>query len=327
MRRRLAIALALGAVAYAATGLAVVAQDEVGIVRRLGAALPEPWGPGLHWGLPWGLDRLDRVKVGQVRTLTIGALGPESAPLAAAPDPQADEVLTGDLNLVTARATLQYRVAEPVAFLFAARSAESALAVATEAALARAVAARGVDDVLTTGRAEVAEQLARQVQAQADSLGLGVSVRAVRLGRVAPPAAVAPAFADAARARSDRRQAVTRAEEYGDRALADARGQGREIADRAAARHDRAVQVARGEADRFAKLLAAARQDPAATRRRLYLEALAALLPRFRRTVVVPPGRAVDLSLFVDESEPRGGGTTPAEGRTPEVAPDRPPLP
>ena len=78
------------------------------------------------------------------------------------------------------------------------------------------------------------------IQLEADRAGLGVSIRAVRLGRVAPPVAVAPAFADADRARSDRRQAVTRAEEYRERAEADARGRSREIADRAAARVDRA---------------------------------------------------------------------------------------
>ena len=118
---------------------------------------------------------------------------------------------------------------------------------------------------------------------------------------------MAPAFADAARARSDRRQAVTRAEEYRDRARADARGQAREIADRAAGRFDRLVQVARGEADRFTKVLAESRKDPAATRRRLYLEALAELLPRFGRKVVVAPGRDVDLSLIAEEESHHGG--------------------
>jgi membrane protease subunit HflK len=301
MRRRLGPVIVLAVFAYLATGQAVVQQDEVGIVRRFGAVLAEPWGPGLHWGLPWGLDVLDRVKTGQTRTLTVGAPPERAAPLARAPDPEADDFLTGDLNLVTAQATLQFRVSDPAAYLFAAPSADVALTLATETALARALADRSIDDVLTTGRAEVAEAMLRTIQAQADRDGLGISVRAVRLGRVAPPTPVAPAFADAARARSDRRQLVTAAEEYRDRAQADARSQAREIADRAAARSDRLVQIARGEADRFAKVLAQARKDPAATRRRLYLETLAELLPRFGRKVVVAPGRDVDLSLFEED--------------------------
>ena len=52
---------------YLATGVAVVQQDEVGVVRRFGAVTAEPWAPGLHWGLPWGLGRIDRVSIDQAR--------------------------------------------------------------------------------------------------------------------------------------------------------------------------------------------------------------------------------------------------------------------
>jgi membrane protease subunit HflK len=299
------------ALAYATTGLTVIQQDEVGVVRRLGAVTTEPYRPGLHWGWPWGLERVDRLKVDQARTLAVGARDLQSAPLSRAPDPASDEFLTGDLNLVTAQALVQFRVTDPVAYMFASRSSDAALAALAEGALTDAMAGRAIDDVLTTGRAEVAERLRRELQGLADGQGLGVSVRAVRLGRVAPPAPVAPAFADAARARSDRRQAVTKAEEYRDKALADARGKAREALDRAEGRRETAVQAARGAADRFTKVLAEVRKGPRAARQRLYLEALAELLPRFTRKVVVPPGRDVDLSVFSD---------TP---QTPAPAPER----
>ncbi len=139
----------------------------------------------------------------------------------------------------------------------------------------------------------------------ADHEGLGVSIVAVRLGRVVPPMAVAPAFADAARARSDRRQAITRAEEYRDRSRAEAPGEAREIADTAAGRVDRLVQPARGEAERFTRVLAEARKAPIAFQRRLFLETIAELLPRFRRTVVVPPGQDLDISFLGDEPATR----------------------
>ena len=305
------IGLGLGLAAYLATGVAVVQQDELGVVRRFGAVLREPWEPGLHWGLPWGIDRVERIKTGQTRTLTVGARDPQSAPLAQAPNPETDDFLTGDLNLVSAQAIVQYRVLDPVAFLFAARSVDATLSAIAESALTRALAGRSVDDVLTTGRAEVADRMLRAIQDRSDLQGLGVSIRAVRLGRVAPPVPVAPAFADAARARSDRRQVVTQAEEYRDRARADARGQSREIADRAAAQFDRSVQGARGEADRFSKVLAESSKDLPATRRRLYLEALAELLPRFARKVVVAPGQDLDISLFT-EGGPRAGSSSPS---------------
>jgi membrane protease subunit HflK len=119
---------------------------------------------------------------------------------------------------------------------------------------------------------------------------------------------VAPAFADAARARSDRRQAITRAHEYRDRSQSEARGLAREIADTAAGRVDRLVEPARGEAARFSRVLAEAQNTPVAFRQRLYLDTLAEILPRLARMIVVPPGEDVDVTLFGEPALWRKGG-------------------
>ena len=306
-----AAGIVLAVTSYAATGVTALQPDEVGIVRRFGAVRHEPWEPGLHWGLPWGMDQVDRIKVNQTRTIAVGATGQTAAPLLRAPDPVSDDFLTGDLNLVTAEALVQYRVRDPAAYLFRTTGVEETLAAIAEWQMTRALANRGIDELLTTGRAEVALGLTRAIQAMADQDGLGVSIVAIRLGRVVPPTAVAPAFADAARARSDRRQAITRAEEYRDRTRSEARGQAREIADLAAGRFDRLVQPARGEAARFTQVLAEARKDAGAFRQRLLLETLAELLPRFRRTVVVPPGQDLDITLFDDEAPARAKEPSP----------------
>jgi membrane protease subunit HflK len=87
MTRR-AFALALGTLALAAyglTGVVVVSQDEIGVVRRFGAVRPEPYTPGLHVGLPWGCDRVDRLARDRARTVSVGASDPGAAPLSRAP--------------------------------------------------------------------------------------------------------------------------------------------------------------------------------------------------------------------------------------------------
>ncbi len=305
--------------AYLLSGLTIVQPDEVGVVRRFGAVLDEPWEPGLHCGLPWGIDRIDRIKPNQARTLSVGATSRQDAPLLRAPDPMGDDFLTGDLNLVTAECLVQYRIRNPAAYLFRTLDVESSLAGLSRWALLRALAERGIDELLTTGRAEVAAGLARSIQSLADEQDLGVSILAVRLGRLAPPAAVAPAFADAARARSDRRQAVTRALEYRDRSESLARGEAREIADAALGRSERIVQPARGEAERFSRVLAEARKSSGAYERRLFLEAIAELLPRFRRTVVVAPGQDLDISLMVEDELARPGALE--SRKSPPIAP------
>lgn len=322
MKKFAAFALVLGLFVYLTTGLAVIQQDEEGVERRFGAVQPNPLPPGLHWALPWGLGRIDRVKTGQTRSVSVGAQSLQSAPLTRSPNPETDDFLTGDLNLATAQAIVQYRVTDPALFLFSAISADRALMLAAESALTRALAERGIDDVLTVGRAEIADRVRSMVQGEADSEKLGVSILAVRLGRVAPPVPVAPAFADAARARSDKRQLVTSAEEYRDRTRSESRGQAQEILDQAQAQHDQSLASARGEADRFSKVLAAASADLPATRQRLYLEMLIELLPRFQRKVVVAPGQDLDVSLFADsESMPATGASQPSSSSSTGVPP------
>ena len=89
------------------------------------------------------------------------------------------------------------------------------------------------------------------------------------------------------------------------------RGQAREIVDLAAGRFDRLVQPARGEAARFTQVLAEARKNAGPFRQRLLLETLAELLPRFRRTVVVPPGQNLDITLLGDEPPARAKEAAP----------------
>ncbi len=70
---------------------------------------------------------------------------------------------------------------------------------------------------------------------------------------------------------------------------------------------------ARGEAERFTRVSAEARKSPGAFRRRVFLETLAEILPRFRRKVIVPPSQSLDISLFDEEAPSRpGSGLDPA---------------
>ncbi len=78
---------ALASLGYLASGLAVIQQDEVGVVRRFGAVLPDPWPPGLHWGLPWGFGRVDRVARDRARAVTVGARGRRPPRSASRPTP------------------------------------------------------------------------------------------------------------------------------------------------------------------------------------------------------------------------------------------------
>src|SRR4051794_19378950 len=98
----------IGLLAYLATGVAQVRPDERAVVRRFGTVVARP-GPGLWVGLPWGMDRVDRVQVRTVRQLTVGF---DDSAIEESLTTSAGQVLTGDQNLVNVRLVAEYAVSE-----------------------------------------------------------------------------------------------------------------------------------------------------------------------------------------------------------------------
>lgn len=296
-RFRLMIVAMLAVVAvaaYLATGWVAVAPGEVAIVRRFGRPLDRPWGPGLHWALPAGIDRIDRVRAAEVRRIEIGLAGLPGP----ADDPGAGEFLTGDLNLLRARAVVQYRVHDPSAFAFRSGEMAALLARLAESSLARGLARRRIDDALRVGRAAVARDVATDLGRAAGRLGLGVAILGVSLTDARPPIEVQADFAAAQAARSQRDRRLNEARTYEATSLPAARSEARARLDRARAGADRAISIAQARADHFLALMAESRTSRALTVRRLFRDGLRDLLPKVRRKLVLTPEEPVDLSIF-----------------------------
>jgi membrane protease subunit HflK len=297
MKRSLVIPLVgagLVAAGFAAAGWCIVAPGEVIVVRRLGRVVEPPWGPGLHWHFPAGIDRLDRVRTDAVRQVTIGQTGFPSADR----EPSAGEMLTGDLNLLRIEATLQYRVARPVDHALTSDRAEDLIARAAEAGLARSLARRGVDAALRSDRRRIAQEVRDELQSTADSLRLGVLILGVSLTDARPPAEVAADFAEAQAAESRRDDRISVARMYEAVQVATAASRGEASREAARAEAGRSLLTARAEADRFLALLGEVRRSRDLTIRRLYLETVQALLEGVRRKLILPPGDSIDLTVL-----------------------------
>lgn len=287
-------AAGLAVLAYGATGLVAVAPGESAVVRRLGRLELAPLGPGLHLRAPWGIDRVERVRTDEVRRLRVGL----SSTPGAGDEPGAGEFLTGDLNLLRAEATVQYRVDDAAAFALRAAEVEPLLARLADAALARSLARRAVDATLHDGRAAAARDAAATLAEGARRYGLGVEVLGLSLTDARPPGEVAADFAAAVAARSERDRLENDARTYAKRTEAAATAESAARLEGARARADRAVTLARGRAARFLAVLAEAGRDRPLAVRRLYLDALRALWPRVGRKLVLTPDEPIDLSIL-----------------------------
>jgi modulator of FtsH protease HflK len=276
------------------SGWRTVEPGEVVVVRRFGRALPDPWGPGAHWSWPLGVDRLSRLRLDEVRRLEFGRIDP-AGPL---DQPGSGEFLTGDRNIVRARGVVQFRVADPVAFVLRSGDLEALLTRTTEASLARALASRPIDAPLRDGRAEVARDVEQALGRSVESLDLGIAILGVNLTDARPPVEVEPAFAEAQSALSERDRRINEAQAIAGQlrpaALASAEG----LTDDATARSHRKVAMAQSEGERFVALLTEADRSRALTVRRLYRDALRDLFPKVRRKVLMTPEEPVDLGVI-----------------------------
>src|SRR5207245_4576200 len=105
--------LALAVVGYLLSGIFTVAADEQAVNRRFGRVAAR-LGPGIHYRLPWPVDRVDVVKTTSVMKTGVGFDLPEVEGQSVT----GVEILTGDTNIISVAMALQYVIRNPAAVVF-----------------------------------------------------------------------------------------------------------------------------------------------------------------------------------------------------------------
>jgi membrane protease subunit HflK len=277
---------------YLASGLYVVGPDQRAVVRRFGAVADQV-GPGMHYRLPWPVDRVDVVKTTSVMKIGVGFVLPSGD----GESPAGMEVLTGDTNILNVALVLQYVIRDPAEFLFQINDAAAFVEAAAEAALTETIAAMPVDEVLTRGRVAVQERVKTQVQEILDRRHGGISIVSASIMTMMLDRSVAQAFQDVAGAMADREKMINEARAYQNNLIPKARGDARTLLSEAEAYKQQRIAEAVGGASRFLSLQKEYEKGRDITRTRLYLEAVEKILPRVRLYVVDTDKGRVPLHL------------------------------
>jgi membrane protease subunit HflK len=306
-RRRIACVLAIVAVViWSVSGIYVIQPNERAVVWRCGRILPDVSMPGIHFGLPYGLDRVSRVKMFEQKRVGIGS-GLDDRNRGRTAEPRRAECLAGDRNLIEVSAVVQYEIVDAKEYLVRASDVPATIENLATAELSSQVASRAVDDIFTTGRADIQLHVLtalkeRLGQLERDGLGIGVQVNAVTLDLDQPPQEVEPAFRDVVAAREDRQRAINEAEGYAAALLPSARGEADRVRREAEGAAAEATEKARGEADRFDRMLTQLTSGRELTIQRLVLETLEEVLPRLKKIVVDErSGKPIDLGILEDQ--------------------------
>jgi membrane protease subunit HflK len=301
--RQLAIALAVALSLWAAySSVYTVQPEEQAVVKRFGSVFAIS-DPGLHLRLPFGIDTVQLVATERVlkeefgfRTESTSATS--ASRFAAQRSPSESLMLTGDLNIIQVEWVVQYRIGDPVKYLYNMREPLRTLRDLAESVMRRVVGNRIGSDVLTVGRVEIANTAREEIQSAMNQYDNGIRIITVELQDVVPPPRVQPAFNEVNEARQELERMVNEATRQANEAIPRAEGTAKRINSQAEGYATERVNRALGESGRFTAVLLEYGSVPAVTRSRLYLEALSDALPRIGSVIVVQDGQMSPLPLL-----------------------------
>lgn len=274
-----------------------IEAQEVGVVLTMGK-YTKTVEPGLHFRIPWPIQTVERVETAKVNRLEIGFrsydAGGQTAYVDYSDPNNADlhsesQMLTGDENVVNCSMAVQYRITDPLAFLFSFRTtadAERALRDMAEAALRQAVGDHPVDAALTEGKSIIRAEIQEKIQELVALYEMGVTITEVQLQDVTPPAQVRSAFQAVASAREQREQFINEARAYQSQQIPRAEGDAQKLIFEAEGYREAQIAKAQGEIARFTALTREYNASPNLIRTRMHLEMLSEILPSLRITVV-----------------------------------------
>ncbi len=294
-------ALLAGVALVTVSGFYSVQPDEVGVVERFGKKMLPFSGPGLHYKLPWPVERLTRIRAHTVRVVEIGFrsnAGTSGTEPAAyewniqhrsgrfQSRPEEALMLTGDQNMIELNATVHYDVEHPDAFLFRQIDGDTTMREAAESVIHGITGATPLDDVLTTGRQSIEIKARAELQRRLDRYDAGIRVLQVKLEDVHPSLEVVDAFRGVSAAFEEKNRMINEAEGYRNEQVALARGSAKAQLENARAYSLGRTNRSQGDAGRFTQQEQAFRSAPGPTETRLYLETMEQVLPGRKKLIM-----------------------------------------
>lgn len=277
-----------------------VGPDELGIIQRFGKFV-RTTDPGLHMKLPFSIETVTPIKVKKIFKEEFGfrTTHPGIKSIYTSQEyPEESLMLTGDLNILDVQWIVQYKVSDPMKLMFATRSPIVNVRDMSEVVMRRLCGDYTVDEVLTTKREEIAHLAQVELQKLLDKYQTGISVVTVKLLDVNPPDEVKPAFNEVNEAKQERERMINEAWEAYNKVIPSAKGEAKKVISQAEGYNLDRVNRAKGDADRFQITWEEYRKAPDITKKRLYLETMAEILPRSKSKYIMDPQQNSILPLL-----------------------------
>lgn len=317
----IAIAVILGLILLFSSFF-MVDQKEESVVLNLGK-FSRMVGPGLHFKIPFGVERNYNVPTQRIlkeefgfRTLESGIVSTYSSQ-----DYTNESImLTGDLNIIDVEWIIQYQITDARAWLFGVEDQRKTIRDISQSVINMLVGDRTIFDVIGAERANIEIQGQDEMNKLYKSYGLGIRVTTVKLQNIVPPkGSVQDAFEDVNKAIQDRSRLINEGKEAYNQAIPKASGQALQTIQEAEGYATERVNQARGDVARFLAVLGEYRQAPDVVRTRLYYEMYDQVFGTSDGTDLIDK----NLKNFLPLKSVGGGGAPVSAAPAPAPAPNQ----
>ena len=301
------------------SGIYIVNPDEQGVVLRFGK-YDRTVDPGPHYALPVPIETVYKPQVTQVLRSEVGfrSVGQSATFQQGQVRTIGEEasMLTGDENIVNVQFSVQYKISDPVQYLFNVSAPTALVRNAAEAAMREVIGNSQIDSAITDGKLKIQSEATQLLQQILNRYGAGIQVIAVQLQDVHPPKEVIDAFKYVASAREDKSRIINQAEAYRNELLPKARGQAAAMRNQAEAYSATRIRNAEGDAARFDALRVEHDKAPKVTRQRLYYETMEDILAKSGEKILLDSKAAeralpyLPLPSLAPKPDPAQSGTT-----------------
>ena len=260
-----------------------VDRSEVGVIQRFGkyTRLAQP---GLNFKLPSGIEKVTKVNVRTPETEEFSVKAENTGTYGSASE--SSLMLTGDLNVGVVPWIVQYRRADPRAYLFNVKDVTSLLRNMSEATMRTIVGDRSINEVITE-RAEIALAAREMLQTELDNARAGIAIVNIEMKRTNVPEPVQASFNEVNQAIQEKEQTIYKAKEEYNKAVPLARGEAQRVIKDAEGYAIDRVNRAQGDATRFLAVYDAYSQARDVTRNRMYLETMMNVLPKIGAKYII----------------------------------------
>ncbi len=302
------VLIVLVVVAAASTCWYTVDEKQQAVVTTFGRVTGTT-GAGIHFMLPFGIQQVELVDVNVYQKIEIGYRTDAKSPSYAEAITKESKMITGDYNIVNVDFFVEYKVSDPVKYLYNSAEPELILKNLVQSQIRNVIGSSNVDAVLTDGKAEIQQQVKTLITAELSEYDIGLSLTDIKIQDSEPPTtSVIEAFKNVETAKQSAETVINQAKAYQNSEIPKAQAAADQLIQNAEYLKQNRINEATQQIAMFEAMYSQYAQNPDITKVRMYFETLTEALPGVKLYInVAENGTSTDLLLPLESFVTDGG--------------------